>query len=329
MTTVEYLLHKVFTMHIHLLLRLIFGLFCSESLVTAAYPSCINLVQYHARECCIENLPCPSPTGKDATKITAKGTQPIFLTPTQPTIVSKRITNGVGVTTTVAVVDGGPITSHITPTLSRTPTSARNFRSSVSVLSAQLKGTVVPLVSAWIQIPEPTKAGVAIQAIQSALPKMDEFAHGLPNGEKIFNCGGVVRKESRENTTPIALQVQKLNCELLDVLGKLRIWNTTTDTKTLKLVSDGLKGDMANIAIDVDALVRQVGGDVENPSGTEREISITSTMTSLPPGAWIQTLTGQVTGAVAMSKTSSRSNGPTVVPIIVPVDGPVQIVSML
>jgi hypothetical protein len=58
------------------------------------------------------------------------------------------------------------------------------------------------------------------------------------------------------------------------------------------------------------------------------ETQITSTMTALPAGASLQTLTGGYTECTVITTTSPGSSSPTIVPVIVPPIGPPLIVSI-
>lgn len=319
-----------------------------------AFPTCINLVQYQGGGCCIEGKPCPSPAGTEGTftgTIVLPGqTGNTAAVPTQATVVYTQTSNQDGSIGTIAIIQGGPVTSPITLSAAQTTIdpAGEEAKSSVSAIASSWKGAILPLASSWAQTPDPARATAAVQAIEGVLPQIGGLANSLPNGQIMFNCPG------GNAAGALVDQLQAVNCDSLSLLGRLEHGQTITDPPAAKPIVDEVLADADKIAAGFNGIVgkpNSATGTVTNTGATVvvppttgaqtdtegtvvvppatgmTEPSITSTMTTLPTGAFIQTLTGGFTAGTVITTTSPGSNDPTIVPVIVPLGGPPQIVS--
>jgi hypothetical protein len=86
-------------------------------------------------------------------------------------------------------------------------------------------------------------------------------------------------------------------------------------------------GSLSSVPIATSQASTQLNTEVAGPSS---EPSVSTTITSLPTGARVETLTGVAfTEGTVITTTSSGSSDPTVVPVIVPAGGPPKIVSTI
>lgn len=328
-----------------------------------SYPACLDLVQYGKGLCCLPGKPCPSPTGSIAS-LTGTSILPTQMQTGDTAAVSVHATiaytqtiNEDGTTGTLAVIQGGAVTAPIT--LPSAPQNTLDLSgdivsSSVFSIASTWRDNLLPLASSWAQTPEPAKATAAIQAIDNLLPQIGSLANNLPNGIVIFDCpGGNAEGE-------LVDQLQAVNCEGLSLLSELEKGQTTTDPIALKPITDAVLADANKIATELDGIAgkSEDSGNIIGSSTTFRSTSgtytstsvvgleptptstapvqpttqlleslLSTTITSLPVGAFIQTLTGGFTEGTIITTTYSGSNDPTVIPVVVPIGGPPQIVS--
>ncbi|GJC85373.1 hypothetical protein ColLi_08211 [Colletotrichum liriopes] len=303
------------------------------------------------------------------------------------------------------------------------------FRSVLASISSQVETGILPLATAWADTPDPAKATAAVQAIETLLPAIGEVANGLPDGQKIFDCPAIAAPGKRQNAQEVTRLLQKINCELLKILGGLETGQSSTDPAVVGSAQEGVRAGGDTIKSDWSALDGIIGGTTPSPQicaavgecklpecteagktvachqgkcvcnegttgtppqttcsadaecasmidcegagkqqvchegkclcktsasplvcsadadcaslpdcegvgkkmacqgagcvcKTEREAIVITTVTALPSGASIETITAQVTENMVTTTTSSGSDDPTIVPIIVSIGKP-------
>ncbi|KAK7927317.1 hypothetical protein PG985_004315 [Apiospora marii] len=269
------------------------------------WPTCINLVQYHAGQCCITGKPCPSPIRTEAAPSTRSTAQdhpePCHgQYPATPTIIDTLTTNQAGEPITIAVIQGGPITSLVTLTSGPQPTSldlsGGPVRNSVSSVSSYLASNVLPIASSWASDPNPAKATAAIVAVQNLIPQLGGLSNGLPNGKGIFDCTGSSSRATQDIATTLVQKLQDVTCGVLNILGSLEFGQQTTAPGDLAPIIQDIRDNAGKISFDLSIVMSHLGtvppsniqtttvANIPAPLPPADLTSVASTTTSLPPG---------------------------------------------
>lgn len=189
--------------------------------------------------------------------------------PPTPTFVPTQITKEDGAVVSVVIIHGGPITAPITLTSALEPTidvAGNAFHSSVSSISAQVVTGILPLATAWADAPDPAKATAAVQIIEGLIPMLGEIAGGLPHGQRIFDCPELFAPAKRQDANELVLQLQKINCELLGILGALEQGQTLTDPAVVGSAQQEVHNGGNKIGPDLNSLAGILGNDSDPPT---------------------------------------------------------------
>jgi len=301
-------------------------------------PTCEFLAQYQLGLCTGGVAPTDSSTVVDTS-----------LLPSQATVVYIPTVQD-GVSKTLAVIKGGPITSFVTlpdPAPTKLDPTGDIVQSSISAISQDMAGAL-PLVSSWVQAPDPPKATAAIQTVEVVIPKVVGLINGLPGGEAGLQCPAQNAKRAapflrRDAASELLDKLRKLACDALGLLDGLQAGQGTQDPADPAV--SGVLADSSGVNSDLAGIVATVTGgsppttssievvppqtsttDIVPPPVTTEETTSPApppaTITTLPPGASLVTLsTGTFVSDVYITTTSEGSNEPTIVPVIIPPGG--------
>ncbi|KAI0134711.1 hypothetical protein BJ170DRAFT_213377 [Xylariales sp. AK1849] len=239
----------------------------------------------------------------------------------KPTAITTASMASDGASHTVVVISGGPITAPITiPEASPTkldPTGT-DVQSSVASISSEIAGAM-PLFSSWADSPDATKASSAIGALITIIPQVGGLTNNLPNGNNILN-------NCTATGDGLVYELNNMFCELVDLLGQLENGQQTADPTALGPSVDGIRSDADQVQSDMSSVAVLVPiTTADFPTSTSTTV-VPVTMTTLPSGASILTLTDYPgTTPVYITTTSPGGNEATVVPVIFPNTGPPEI----